>query len=203
MRKQALIDRSVPNGVQQWREGRYLRLATAAMSLLAAVCGCAILGVSRHSTPEVTLPAARGWYAGERVYYITTEITDPTMATNAGITFAPRLKDAILAYGKPGVIRSVLERVYKFPDGDQDAVFASVPRPPGPLSTDAAYSPLWLAYFVRWEHPDQRRLLTSEEAILAAADAGTVRIERSDIVINCPIVQTATGGVLPHARLTP
>ena len=150
----------------------------------------------------MTLPASSGWYAGERVYYVTTEISDPTMAINGGVTFAPRLRDAILAYGKPGVTRSVLERVYKFSDGGQDAVFASAPRPPGGSSADEAYSPLWLAYFVRWEHPGQRRVLTSEEAILAASDAGDVRVERSEIVINCPIVQTAAG-TLPHALVTP
>jgi hypothetical protein len=161
-----------------------------------------MIGTFRHSTPQVTLPASRGWYAGERVYYVTTEISDPTMAINGGVTFAPRLRDAILAYGKPGVTRSVLERVYKFPDGGQDAVFASAPRPPGGSSADEAYSPLWLAYLVRWEHSGQRRVLTSAEAILAASDAGDVRVERSEIVINCPIVQTAAG-TLPHALVTP
>jgi hypothetical protein len=45
--------------------------------------------------------------------------------------------------------------------------------------------------------------LTSEEAILAAADRNEVTIERTDIVINCPIVWTAAGGVLPGSVLIP
>jgi hypothetical protein len=62
---------------------------------------------------------------------ITAEITDPTMATNAGVTFAPRLKDAILAYGKPGVIRRVRERVYKFPDERPRRMLGPVSLPCG------------------------------------------------------------------------
>src|ERR1700693_3336851 len=115
-----------------------------------AVWGCAAVKAPEHSTPVVTLPAS-GWYAGQRVYYITTEITDPTMARNAGLTYTPRLRDAIPDYPKPPETRSVLERVYRFPSGDQDAVFASAPTPPGPASSDMVYSPLWLAYMVRWK----------------------------------------------------
>jgi hypothetical protein len=151
----------------------------------------------------VRIPAAAGWYNGERVYYITTEITDPTMARNAGITYAPRLIDAIPDYPKPPKTRTVLERVYKFIGGEQDAVFASAPTPPGPSSTDAAYSPLWLAYIVHWNAGVQVRELTSEEAILAAADRQEISVERSNIVINCPIISTATGGLLPHSSLVP
>ena len=172
-----------------------------AITLLGSVIvwGCAAaVKTPEHSMPVVTLPVFPGWYAGQRVYYITTEITDPTMARNAGITYAPRLTDAIPDYPKPPEIRSVLERVYKFPSGDQDAVFASAPTPPGPASSDKAYSPLWLAYMVRWKDRTHARSLISEEAILAAADQNEVSVERTTIVINCPIIWTERGGVLPH-----
>lgn len=164
--------------------------------------GCTSVQSPKLATATVTLPASAGWYAGERVYYITTEITDPAMAQNAGLTYAPRLTDAIPEYPKPPETRTVLERVYKFPLDDQDAVFASAPTPPGPASSDMAYSPLWLAYMVRWTDRTRERSLTSEEAILAAADQNEVSIERTNIVINCPIVWTAAGGVLPHSLVT-
>jgi hypothetical protein len=176
---------------------RVFAVAVASMML----CGCVPFNSPNHAI--VTLPASAGWYAGERVYYITTEITDPTMARNSGITYAPRLTDAIPEYPKLPSTRSVLERVYKFPNGEQDAVFASAPTPPGPKSSDEAYSPLWLAYMVRWKAPAHIRPLKSEEAILAAADGNELSIERTSIVINCPIVSTASGGVLPHSKVTP
>jgi hypothetical protein len=137
-----------------------------------------------------------------RVYYVTTEITDPTMARNAGVTYAPRLEDAVPGYPKLPELRSVLERVYKFPGNEQDAVFASAPTPPGPESSDPAYSPLWLAYMVRWNDHSRPRALTSEQAIQAAADANEVSVEQTSIVINCPIIWTASGGALPHSLLT-
>jgi hypothetical protein len=175
----------------------------AVLLVLGSLLGAGCVGVRASDTvgPRVTLPASPGWYAGQRVYYITTEITDLTMAKNAGYTYAPRLGDAVPAYPKPPGVRTVLERVYKFPNGEQDAVFASAPTPPGPASTDKVYSPLWIAYLVRWKEGAGRRVLTSEEAVLAAGDAGDVSVERTDIVINCPIVWTATGGPLPGAEL--
>jgi hypothetical protein len=175
-----------------------------AMTIVGCIilCGCTGISTFKHSMPVATLPAFAGWYAGQRVYYITTEITDPTMARNAGITYAPRLRDAVPDYPKPPAVRTVLERVYKFPAGDQDAVFASAPTPPGPDSSDKAYSPLWIAYMVRWSDREHARSLTSEDAILEAADHNEVSVERTDIVINCPIVWTASGGSMPHSLVT-
>jgi hypothetical protein len=37
--------------------------------------------------------------------------------------------DAVPEYPKPPTTRTVLERVYKFPQNEQDAVFASAPTP--------------------------------------------------------------------------
>jgi hypothetical protein len=182
---------------------RAMRLTVILVFVSVILSACAATKHAGNSTPRVTLPAFSGWYAGARVYYITTEITDPTMARSANITYAPRLTDAVPEYPKPPATRTVLERVYKFPQNEQDAVFASAPTPPGPESSDAAYSPLWLAYMVRWNNRGHVRALTSEEAILAAADRNEVTIERTDIVINCPIVWTAAGGVLPGSVLIP
>jgi hypothetical protein len=135
------------------------------------------------------------------VYYITTEISDLTMARNGGITYAPRLSDAVPEYPKPPELHTVLERVYKFPAGEQDAVFASIPTPPGPGSSDSAYSPLWLAYLVHWQGQAHPHLLATEQEILAAADNNEISVVRTSIVINCPIVWTEGGGSLPHAVL--
>jgi hypothetical protein len=167
----------------------------------AILSGCVMGRIGSNSPPRVTLPAIPGWYNGTRLYYITTEITDPAMARNAGVTYAPRMTDAVPEYPKPPELRTVLERVYKFPDGEQDAVFASAPTPPGPESSDTAYSPLWIVYLVRWLDGARPHSLTREQAILDAADNNEVSVERTRIVVNCPIVWTDTGGGLPHSVL--
>jgi len=174
--------------------------AVLVLVLAFTCCGCVS---SARTTPHVSLPVFTGWHAGERVYYITTEITDAGMARAGGITYAPRLIDAVPEYPKPPEVRTVLERVYKFPGGGQDAVFASAPRPVGPSSTDAAYSPLWLVMLVRWIGPDHHHALKSEEEVLAAKDRGEVSIEQTSIVINCPIVATRSGGALSGSVMVP
>ena len=147
------------------------------------------------------MPVSLGWYDGERVYYVTTDITDPSMARAAGVNLAARMRDAIPVYPKPPEQKDVLERVYKFPNGEQDAVFASSPNPVGPTSSDAHYSPLWILYAVRIVAGTNSVPLASEEAILAAEDDGKVTVTRTDIVVNCPIVGTEHGGLLPGMKL--
>ncbi len=86
--------------------------AVLVLVLVFTCCGCVS---SARTAPHISLPVFTGWYSGERVYYITTEITDAGMARAGGITYAPRLIDAVPEYPKPPEVRTVLERVYKFP----------------------------------------------------------------------------------------
>jgi hypothetical protein len=172
------------------------------MLLAAALVGCRSMTIQPSSPfTSVSLPVLGGWYEGRRVYYITTEISDPQMAANGGATYAPRLKDALPPIPRPPDWPTVLDRVYKFATNDQDAVFAAEPRPVGPGSTDVTYSPLWIAYMVTWNAGGHRRLLLSEASILDAEASGEVAVVRTDIVINCPIVATAAGEHLRNAKL--
>ena len=125
---------------------RFLRFGSA-MVLVLLLGGCA---ASQGIRPEtISMPVSLGWYDGERVYYVTTDVTDPPMAHAAGVNLALRMRDAIPPYPKPPQQKDVLERVYKFPNGEQDAVLASIPNSVRPLSSDAHYSPLRILYTVR------------------------------------------------------
>jgi hypothetical protein len=158
-------------------------VASVTMGVVLLLSGCAASEGTRR--PEtISMPVSLGWYNGERVYYITTDITDPPMARGAGVNLALRMRDAIPTYPKPPEQTDVLERVYKFP-----------------LSSDEHYSPLWILYAVRIVDGRNSELLSSEEAILAAQDAGKVTLTRMAIVINCPIVGTERGGLLPGMKL--
>jgi len=180
-------------------QSRVLLLGT--LVLLLQLSGCTVSRTAK--TPAaISMPLSLGWYNGERVYYVTTDITDPPMARAAGVNLALRMRDAIPPYPKPPEQKDVLERVYKFPNGEQDAVFASIPRPIGPSSRDVQYSPLWILYAVKTVAGKESEPLTSEDAILAAEDGGKVTITRTSIVINCPIVGTEHAGLLPGMKFS-
>lgn len=140
---------------------------------------------ANYSTP--LLPA---WYNGKEVFYITTDVSDPVVAKAKHANYAPRLRDAIPNYPKPPRQKTVIERVYAFPGGKQRTVFPSSPWPAGAESRNKQYSPVWLMYKVTWNDPSQAYELKSEEAIFKAEEKGVVSIERTDVVLNCPIIST-------------
>jgi hypothetical protein len=152
--------------------------------------GCATLG-----RDEVVLPKHRAWVEGRAVEYVTTDISDAAMAAQAGVNHAPRLA-AALGAGQA----SLTERVYKFADGVQASVFASGPAPQGSARPDLNYSPLWRLVLVTWKPGATVRELRSEEAVLAAADAGEVELAVTGIVVNCPVTRPADGTALRGVR---
>jgi hypothetical protein len=135
------------------------------------------------------MPLLRGWHNGEEVLYMTTDVSDREIAKAKNANYAPRLSDAVPNYPKPPQVKTALERVYDFPNKEQNrGVFASVPTPLGPLSDDQQYSPLWLMYTVVWKDSNQAYELKSEEAIFKAEEQGLVTINRTNVVLNCPVV---------------
>jgi hypothetical protein len=153
------------------------------LALLLSACSA----VPKQS--QISLPLLHGWHDGKEVRYITTDVSDRAIAKMANANYAPRLRDAVPHYPKPPQVKTVLERVYAFPNKEQVwSVFASVLEPLGYESQNTHYSPLWLMYVVVWKDPSKAKELTSEEAILTAEDQGLVTIERTDIVLNCPVI---------------
>ena len=80
----------------------------------------------------VTLPLQEAWYQGTKVYYISTDMSDPGMSQMMGVTTAFRLREAVPPHPKPPQLRTVLERIYKFPQNDRNAVLRPHQRPSGP-----------------------------------------------------------------------
>lgn len=156
-----------------------------------AISGCAHNIGQRN---ETVLPVSRAWVDGRQVEYVTTDISDAAMAQAMGVNYAPRLRQAI------GAPHSLLERVYKFSANEQISIFQSAPHPVGALNADSAYSPLWRLVLVTWLAPHAARELTSEEELLAAEDAGQVRLELTDIVVNCPVTKAVGGEGLTGVR---
>jgi hypothetical protein len=154
-----------------------------------ALAACAVPPVM-PAAPRVSLPLRLAWYEGREVRYVTTDASDPAVAADQGVNFAPRLAAAISA--APG--QSLTERVYKVANFPQRTIFQSVPGPAGSKSADTGYSPLWRMVFVTWRKPAEATELRSEEAVLAAEDEGKVTLQVTRIVLNCPILSVSAVG---------
>jgi hypothetical protein len=166
------------------------------------VAGCASIGTpAADEEAVIELPAVLGWFNGQPLRYVTTDVSDAGMARAMGVNFVPRLVDALAEVGAPRGARNAVDKVYMFPPGSQGNVFPSAPVPTGPGNTDRAYSPLWVVVVVAWREGRSPRPLHSEEQVLAAADAGLVTLTPTRIVVNCPVVMTGQGGTLAPARV--
>ena len=182
------------------RAATWMAAAAAATALLLS--GCASPG---NPTPiaadsaEIALPLVPGWHAGQRVWYITTDISDPAMAAQGGANLVPRLAHTLPPQPRDPSRPGSVERIYKFADASQPSVLPSAPQPLGGANRNAAYSPLWQLVMVRWQPGQPRTELRSEEELLAAEEAGRITLQPTAIVVNCPVVQVGDQ-VLAGAR---
>lgn len=174
-------------------------IALASLSLL-------LLGACSTAPPltgngQASIPVLRGWFDGEEVFYITTDVSHADVAEAKGANFAPRLADALPAGPPMPGRRSSVDKVYAVTNFKQESIFASAPYPMGSASRDTAYSPLWQMVKVTWAAGKTPQTLKSEEAVLAAVDTGAVTLEATRVVLNCPIVHRGAKGALPGVSL--
>jgi hypothetical protein len=183
---------------------RWCRAGGIALLSLAAVLasGCTALATKPVAgTRSIELPLVSGWFDGQPVHYVTTDVSDAGMARAMGVNFVPRLADALPpGPAQPGHAGAV-ERIYAITNFEQGNVLPSAPVPTGPANTDHAYSPLWVLVQVTWQPGSTPQLLRSEEALLQAADEGQVKLVPTRVVVNCPVVITTQGGALRGARI--
>ncbi|MDP3824755.1 MAG: hypothetical protein Q8R33_25055 [Burkholderiales bacterium] len=173
----------------------------AAMLALVCCLGACASPAPRVAEGSLQLPLQQGWFEGEVVFYVTTDVSDSQVAKDKQANFAPRLAEALPHGPQRAGQPSSVDKVYAVTNFKQASIFASAPLPMGHLNHDKAYSPLWRMVTVTWMAGRVPRLLTSEEQVLAAAEAGSVRIEITDVVLNCPIVHRGARGGLPGVSL--
>jgi hypothetical protein len=148
--------------------------------------------LTAKAAPSKTFPLVTGFSDGQRIFLIATDASDPAVATQSGATLVQRLMNLIAA--------NATSNAYQVTNFDQPKVFTAVPSPLGPNNTNADYTPFWRVKLVTWQSGSTPRTLKSESEILAAQAAGQVTIEATNIVINCPVVFTTSGGGLPGAK---
>jgi hypothetical protein len=179
------------------------RRALAAMPMLLAVLwasGCATV-LPAAGPGQTSVPVLSGWFDGEEVFYITTDVSHADVAEAKGANFAPRLAWA-LPEDRTAPGRSSVDKVYAVTNFKQASVFASAPYPMGSASRDTAYSPLWQMVKVTWTAGATPRVLRSEEDVLAAVERGAAVLEVTRVVLNCPIVHRGAKGALPGVSIT-
>ena len=148
--------------------------------------------LNEDSIASVELPLLSGWYDGDVVFYITTDVSQLEMARKARANYVPRMRFALRPPepGRP----SAVDRVYKFSNFEQGSVFPSAPLPSGDAGADADYSPFWVVYLVTWLPGSKPHLLRSEQEIADAEQKKLIDIAATDVVVNCPILFSRKSG---------
>jgi len=143
--------------------------------------------------PSVILPLVHCWYKGKVAYYIQTDASDESYASQQGVNLVPQLSNAIAG--------GAVDDIYHVTNFNQGNVIPSAPIPTGPRNTDPNYTPLWQVSLVTWKSGTTPYTLKSEEEVLNAQSQGLVDIVKTNIVVNCPVIYTPYGGLLPTAKI--
>ena len=144
------------------------------------------------SAVYATLPVTAGWFNGMPCFYLSTEASDPDVAVAFKANYAPNLASAA-----PNATRTI----YAVTNFAQGNIVPSVAVPAGPANADAGYSPLWLVTTVTRNTGATPSTLRSEADVLAMQAAGKVTLAKTNIVVNCSIMYTPQGGVLPGTNV--
>jgi hypothetical protein len=126
-------------------------------------------------------------------YYIQTEASDEALAQQQNVNYVPELSNAIAG--------GAVDDIYHVTNYAQGNVIPSAPIPAGPGNTDPNYTPLWQVSLVTWNPGKSPHILKSEEELLNAHAQGLVTIVKTNIVVNCPVIYTPEGGLLPTAKI--
>ncbi|HUI44359.1 MAG TPA: hypothetical protein VL122_00030 [Nitrospirota bacterium] len=175
-------------------------VAVLSAAMLMISTGAALAEDTHDSVriATVRLPLVHCWYKGQVAYYIQTEASDPGVAAQQGVNYVPQLANTINAPGPGGAV----DDIYAVTNFKQGNVIPSAPIPAGPNNANSPpYSPLWQVSLVTWNPGTTPYTLKSEEEVLAAKADGMVTIVKTNIVVNCPVIFTPVGGLLPTAKI--
>lgn len=156
---------------------------------------------------KASLPLQVGFFDGATALYITPEVGVDPNAPAAIITAAHQVANGFNSNFIPTNFGTLpkspaVDDIFVFTNFAQGNVLASAPHPAGPTNTDTNYSPLWQVSLVAWNSGRQGRVLGSQADIMDASTVGDVTITKTPIIVECSVVFTPGGGLLPGARIT-
>jgi hypothetical protein len=162
---------------------------------------------ARGAQPRVSLPLQTGFFNGTTALYITPEVGVDPKAPAAIIAAARQVAVGFNSNFIPqnfGILPGspAVDDIFVVTNFAQGNVLASAPHPAGPANTDTNYSPLWQVSLVTWVSGRTPRVLTSQTDITSAVAAGEVTVQQTPIIVECSVIFTPGGGLLPGARVT-
>jgi hypothetical protein len=164
------------------------------------------IAAGRKVSPRVSLPLQVGFFNGATALYIAPEVGVDPNAPAAVIAAAKQVATGFNSNFIPtnfGTLPNspAVDDIFVFSNFKQGNVLASSPHPAGPANTDTNYSPLWQVSLVSWNSGRQGRVLASQTDIETAASDGDVTITKTPIIVECSVIFTPGGGLLPGARV--
>lgn len=152
-----------------------------AQKLVSDVTDFSLTGDWEGEFGSVTFKLHHGVFDGKDVYFIRTDASDESFADSEGLVFVPKMK--VLAAEGPSADAYLIEGGVS----DQATVLSTQPG-------RRDYTPAWRLNRVEWTATPA--LLKSVDDVKAAREAGTLRVERTDIILNAPVVKWS-GGEMP------
>lgn len=167
--------------------------APPAMAQDAATQPMAMGGMAAADAPQV--PPVTGYSAGETVFFLHTETSDPDIAK---VLSEMMDSPVLLVPGLAKVPDALLASVYVFTNG----VTPMGPRGPLEFQPDvfdsppgtAGDSPLRRIVLVTWTDTSAARVLKSAGELEAAIEAGLVTTEAPGVVVKMPLLTWPGGG---------
>jgi hypothetical protein len=174
-----------------------IAVALTAVLLAAAGCGADDEGqagaadteaMATSSDQQAQFPIMKGLYEGEEVRFVHSEASTRELANtltnmmgmNSPVPLVPALGE---------VPRAALADLYVFENGvEGNGPFGFQPDVLGSVPGDSDYSPLRAFNVVRWNRDATPRVLRSATEIREAKNNGEITIERTDGVINMPML---------------
>ena len=163
------------------------------------------LAARRNVSARVSLPLQIGFFNGQTALYITPEVGVDPSAGASTVAAAQQIAVGFNANFIPQNFASLpgssaVDDIFVFTNFNQGNVLASAPNPAGPGNADTDYTPLWQVNLVSWVKGPPT-VLTSQADITTAAQNGFVSVQRTPIIVECSVVFTPRGGLLPSATV--
>jgi len=162
--------------------------------------------MSFNVNAPITIPLIDGYYNGEKVFFVHTEVSDKAMAEMMSMMINfPTLHVPDLKNLSP----DEMSKIYVFTNGISGSgpygggpfmyqidVFDSIPEQMG-------YSQFRVPHLVTWNENSTPRILISVDKIMEAELNGELTVQSSDNVVNVPMVVWKSGGMEQRATMIP
>jgi len=152
----------------------------------------------------MTIPLIDGYYNGEKVFFVHTEVSDKPMAEMMSMMINfPTLHVSELM----NISQDDMAKVYVFTNG----IAGSGPYGGGPfmyqidvldsVPNQIGYSQFRVPHLVTWNENSTPRIMTSVDEILKAEANGEITIQSSDMVVNAPMIVWKSNGMEQRASI--